>query len=94
VDTAPVVIGINARIADGRDPSWLWDVPFEQLAGRPVIASGERCLDLSVRLHYAEVAHEVVPDLLGAIQQAGAASDERVDFVGNYTTFFELAARR
>ncbi len=22
----PVVIGINARIADGHDPSWLWDV--------------------------------------------------------------------
>jgi UDP-N-acetylmuramyl tripeptide synthase len=94
VDTAPVVIGINARIADGRDPSWLWDVPFERLAGRPVIASGERCLDLSVRLHYAEVPHEVVPDPLTAIRHAGSRSDERVDFVGNYTTFFDLAARR
>ena len=31
--TDPVVIGINARIADGHDPSWLWDVPFERLAG-------------------------------------------------------------
>ena len=30
---APVVVAINARIADGRDPSWLWDVPFERLAG-------------------------------------------------------------
>ena len=29
---------INARVADGRDPSWLWDVPFERLAGRPVVA--------------------------------------------------------
>jgi UDP-N-acetylmuramyl tripeptide synthase len=94
VDTAPVVIGINARIADGKDPSWLWDVPFERLAGRPVVASGERCLDLSVRLHYAEVPHEVVADLLDAIRHAGAGSDERVDFVGNYTTFFDLAARR
>jgi len=94
VDTAPVVIGINARIADGKDPSWLWDVPFERLAGRPVIASGERCLDLSVRLHYAEVPHEVVPDPLTAIRHAGSRSDERVDFVGNYTTFFDLAARR
>jgi UDP-N-acetylmuramyl tripeptide synthase len=94
VDTAPLVIGINARIADGKDPSWLWDVPFEQLAGRPVTASGERCLDLSVRLHYAGVAHDVVRDPLTALRHAGAGSEERVDFVGNYTTFFELAARR
>jgi lipid II isoglutaminyl synthase (glutamine-hydrolysing) len=94
VDTAPVVIGINARIADGKDPSWLWDVPFERLAGRPVVASGERCLDLSVRLHYAEVPHEVVPDPVAAIRHAGSGRHERVDFVGNYTTFFDLAARR
>ena len=32
---APVVVAINARTADGHDPSWLWDVPFEQLAGPP-----------------------------------------------------------
>jgi UDP-N-acetylmuramyl tripeptide synthase len=39
---APVVIAINARTADGHDPSWLWDVPFEALRGRPAIATGER----------------------------------------------------
>ena len=31
----PVVVGINARVADGHDPSWLWDVPFERLARPP-----------------------------------------------------------
>ena len=25
---APLVVSINARIADGADPSWLWDVPL------------------------------------------------------------------
>ena len=30
----PLVISINARTADGADPSWLWDVPFERLAAR------------------------------------------------------------
>jgi hypothetical protein len=59
-----------------------------------VIASGERCLDLSVRLHYAGVAHEVVAEPLAALRRAGAKSGQRVDFVGNYTTFFDLAARR
>ena len=56
----PVVLSVNARIADGLDPSWLWDVPFERLAGRPVVATGDRRLDLAVRLRYAEVAHDVV----------------------------------
>jgi UDP-N-acetylmuramyl tripeptide synthase len=91
---APIVVAINARIADGKDPSWLWDVAFEELAGRTVVATGERCLDLSVRLHYAGVAHEVVADPVSAIRTAGANERGRVDFAGNYTPFFDLANRR
>ncbi len=53
----PVVVGINARVADGHDPSWLWDVAFEQLAGRRFVATGERAADLGVRLKYAELEH-------------------------------------
>ena len=30
-----VVIAVNARVADGKDPSWLWDVPYELLRGPP-----------------------------------------------------------
>jgi lipid II isoglutaminyl synthase (glutamine-hydrolysing) len=85
----PVVIGINARIADGRDPSWLWDVPFERLRGRLVVATGERSRDLAVRLRYAEVQHVHEPDLLRSIAAAGAPS---VDVVGNYTSFQQLRA--
>ena len=51
----PVVLSVNARIADGLDTSWLWDVPFERLAGRPVVVTGDRRLDLAVRLRYARV---------------------------------------
>ena len=29
----PTVLSVNARIADGLDTSWLWDVPFERLRG-------------------------------------------------------------
>jgi lipid II isoglutaminyl synthase (glutamine-hydrolysing) len=88
----PVVVGINARVADGRDPSWLWDVAFERLRGRPVVASGERCLDLSVRLRYAEVPHRTVRDPVAAIRAAGADAED-VDFIGNYTAFHDLLAR-
>jgi hypothetical protein len=85
--TDPVVIGINARIADGHDPSWLWDVPFERLVGRPVVATGERCRDLAVRLRHAGVAHVTVRDDLEALAAAGTS---QVEYVGNYTAFQAL----
>jgi hypothetical protein len=85
--TGPVVVGINARIADGHDPSWLWDVDFERLAGRLVVATGDRRRDLAVRLRYAGVAHSTVADPRAALRASGAAS---VDYVGNYTAFQDL----
>ncbi len=66
----PLVVSINARVADGTDPSWLWDVPFERLAGRVVVATGERCRDLSVRLHYADVTHAMETDPVRAVHRA------------------------
>jgi lipid II isoglutaminyl synthase (glutamine-hydrolysing) len=89
-DDGPVVIGINARIADGTDPSWLWDVPFERLAGRPVVATGDRCRDLSVRLKYADVTHTVECDPVAAVRTASSMagqSTRTVDVIGNYTAF-------
>jgi UDP-N-acetylmuramyl tripeptide synthase len=87
---APVVVAINARIADGKDPSWLWDVPFERLRGRLVVATGDRGWDLAVRLHYAEVDHRHEPDPIVAIQVADAPA---VDVVANYTSFQAISAR-
>ncbi len=77
-DEGPIVVSINARTADGADPSWLWDVPFERLAGRAVVATGDRCRDLSVRLHYAGVTHLVEADPVVAVRTAalnGATAD-------------------
>lgn len=90
--STPVVIALNARIADGRDTSWIWDVPFENLRGRTVIASGERCLDMAVRLKYAGVEHLCLPDPWQAIDVAvqlcrDESPDAIVEFVGNYTAF-------
>ncbi|MFP5316964.1 MAG: MurT ligase domain-containing protein [Acidimicrobiia bacterium] len=88
----PVVVGINARVADGRDPSWLWDVPFERLQGRLVVAAGDRAHDLAVRLRYAEVEHTLVSGYRDAIAVAAAASNgeglvREVDLAANYTAF-------
>jgi UDP-N-acetylmuramyl tripeptide synthase len=86
----PVVIAINARLADGKDPSWLWDVPFERLAGRLVVATGERSRDLAVRLHYAEVEHRHEPDMMAALRLPAAPN---LDLVANYTAFQQISAR-
>ena len=91
----PAVVAINARIADGRDQSWLWDVPFERLRGRLVVATGERSRDLAVRLRYAEVDHVHEPDLVRAIAAAGAGDVDvpEIDVVANYTSFQQLRSR-
>lgn len=92
----PVVLSINARTADGLDTSWLWDVPFERLAGRPVVATGDRRLDLAVRLRYAEVDHTVTAGPLAALDRAVemASATVPIDFLGNYTAFADLRMSR
>ena len=85
--STPVVVCLNARGADGMDPSWIWDVPFELLAGRRVVASGDRRLDLSVRLDVAGVEHTVAPDAVGG---ARAMPVGPVDLVATYTAFHDV----
>ncbi len=89
IDTA-VVIAVNARVADGKDPSWLWDVPYELLRGHATAAAGERHLDVAVRLRYAEVEHLVEPDPLAA---ARALPGDVVHLVCSYTPFSALYRR-
>ncbi len=86
----PVIVDFNSRTADGRDPSWLWDVPFERLRGRRVLVTGERREDVGVRLAYAEVPHT----LYASAEEAAAAAPEGVlDVVANYTAFRDLLVR-
>ena len=85
----PVVVSINARTADGADPSWLFDVDFSVLAGRLVVATGDRSRDLSVRLRYGRVDHTRIADPLEAVALAGAEG-KSVEVIGNYTAFRDL----
>jgi UDP-N-acetylmuramyl tripeptide synthase len=77
-------VAINAQVADGRDPSWLYDVPFEQLGEHHVRCLGERRLDLATRLTYAGVSCEVVNDPRELRHGGG-----EVTLVANYTAFRE-----
>lgn len=88
-DTA-VVISVNSRQADGRDPSWLWDVSFDRLRGRTVIAAGDRARDLSVRLHYAEVPHTVAADVVSAVDSLRVPA---IEVAADYTSFVGARAR-
>jgi UDP-N-acetylmuramyl tripeptide synthase len=84
---AVLAVGINARIADGTDTSWLWDVPFERLAGRVVGATGDRRHDLAVRLHYAGATPVVDDDL---VRLAGLLPPGPLAVAANYTAFREM----
>lgn len=80
----PLIVGINAQGVDGRDTSWLYDVPFELLMGRTVGVTGERRDDLALRLAIAG-AHPLVdadPHALAARMPAGD-----LQLVGNYSNF-------
>lgn len=86
--TGDVWVAINANIADGRDPSWLYDVNFESLAGHRVWCFGDRRLDLATRLDYAGVEYRIINDLAQV-----PVTGQPVDLLANYTAFQEWLAR-
>jgi UDP-N-acetylmuramyl tripeptide synthase len=87
---APVVLVLNARDPDGHDPSWIWDVPFEELGDRPVICTGDRASDLAVRLDYAGIEHEWRPDVDEVLDHLTWPA---VDVIANYSAFQDLRRR-
>lgn len=94
---APVIVSINARIADGHDPSWLWDVEFERLQTRFVVATGERRHDLAVRLRYAGIDHIAAETIDEAVRVASGRPEHRagdtIDIAANYTAFQQYHER-
>ncbi|MFD8558294.1 MurT ligase domain-containing protein [Streptosporangium canum] len=83
----PVILSVNAQGPDGRDTSWLWDVDYRVLRGRPVYVAGERRLDLALRLDVAGVPFQ----LADSFEQALAAQPPgKVDVIANYTAFQQI----
>lgn len=87
-DDSDVWVAINARVADGHDPSWLYDVPFESLRGHLVFCFGDRRLDLATRLEYANVDYVVVHD-----ESMLVVSGTPTAVLANYTAFQEWRER-
>ncbi len=85
----PVLLAVNAQTPDGKDTSWLWDVDYRRLRDRAVFVSGERRLDLAVRLE----ADEVPFQLVGGVDDAvGRVAGSELDVIGNYTAFQQIRA--
>ncbi len=87
--SAPVLLAVNARVPDGKDTSWLWDVDYRVLRGRQVLVSGERRTDLAVRLESDQVAFELVDGVDDAVSRVQAGD---IDVIANYTAFQQIRA--
>ena len=83
----PVLLSVNAQGPDGRDTSWLWDVDYRVLTARPVFVTGERRLDLAVRLEADGVPFEIVDGVAEAIEKV---SGRQLEVIANYTAFQQL----
>lgn len=86
----PAAIVFNSEGVDGLDPSWLYDVPFEQLRGRQVVVTGRRATDMLVRLRFARVdGAQAYPKLTEAL---AALPEGPVDVLANYSAFQQARA--
>jgi UDP-N-acetylmuramyl tripeptide synthase len=88
-------IGLNDRIADGRDVSWIWDADFELLDGavRRVTCAGTRAAEMAVRLKYAGLPSETIvvePQIDASLDGALAAGSDRLFALPTYTALLEL----
>ncbi len=88
-ERAPTLLAINARDPDGLDTSWLYDVDFSPLHGRRVLITGDRAMDLAVRLEVNEVEFEHVTGLSKAL---AAVPPGRLEVIANYTAFQDIRA--
>jgi len=84
----PIVLAVNAQEPDGRDTSWLWDVDYRVLRGRRVFVTGERRLDLAVRLEADGIGFELVDGIDDAVDRV----EGRLDVLANYTAFQQIRA--
>jgi len=83
------LLSINARDPDGLDTSWLYDVDFSPLQGRRVLVTGDRAMDLAVRLDINDIAFEHVTSFDRAL---AAVPPGRLEVIANYTAFQDIRA--
>ena len=88
-EDAPTLLSVNARDPDGFDTSWLYDVDFSPLRGRPLLITGDRAYDLAVRLEVNQVPFRHVHTFDEAIRSTPPG---RLEVIANYTAFQDIRA--
>jgi UDP-N-acetylmuramyl tripeptide synthase len=88
-EPTPTLLSINARDPDGLDTSWLYDVDFAPLRGRQVLITGDRAMDLAVRLEVNDVPFQHVTSFGRAL---AAVPPGRLEIIANYTAFQDIRA--
>lgn len=92
-DKGPLILLLNDQVPDGRDISWIWDVDFEMLKNYqfPILVSGERYLDLALRLKHALVPCQTVEKIDQVIKSASNStlSDQVTWILPTYTAMLQ-----
>ena len=91
-----LVLGLNSKIADGRDTSWIWDVDFEDYILRSktftFVVTGQRKWDIALRIKSAGVLPEriiVVDSYKRALEKATKSNSDAVYYLPTYTALME-----
>jgi len=97
-----VLLGLGDRPADGRDVSWIWDAPLDELASvAPLTLTGDRADDLALRFKYAEAFRDgrltrpvVDVDIERALDSSlhGVRPGGSLMVLGTYTTLLGIRA--
>lgn len=83
------IFAFNCNIADGKDPSWLYDVDFEGANINDIVVFGQRSIDLNTRLTVAGKNVYQVKDLKEALAHTAFAT--HTNLVASYTQFLALS---
>jgi len=83
------IFAFNCNIADGKDPSWLYDVRFEDFNLNECFVFGQRATDMTLRL---KIAGKVVAQSTSLIEIIKANKKvEHFYLIASYTQFHSLS---
>ena len=86
-----IILLLNDNSQDGADISWIWDVDFDRLKAAnaaSITVSGIRCLDLRLRLKYAEIDADLEAEIETAIDARIKKGTKNLYVLVNYTGLY------
>src|SRR3989344_4930797 len=89
-----ILIGLNDRIADGRDVSWIWDIDMEEFVDRfsHIVVTGDRAYDMGLRVKYSfDSKNQNYKSKVKILEQFDAAISEGLNRLEESETLYILA---